>query len=171
MPRRSRSSSTGLPSVIPSSRHIVRTRTRYRFSWLVLDRGVSLRHQPVRPTLALWLKPSFDGLCFGGRKCGTLRRAFNDFWRLTGSLREHGLDGLDGLLDLLVGHRLNPLALLDFQLARHQQRKYFEVRGRLGTSDLLDRLLALMAEVQQQRLHELLIEEVTRAVSVAMRVA
>jgi hypothetical protein len=31
----------------------------------------------------------------------------NDFPRLTGSRREHGLDGLDGLLDLFVGHRLD----------------------------------------------------------------
>ena len=49
--------------------------------------------------------------------------------------------------------------------------KYFEVRGRLVTSDLLDRLLALMAEVQQQRLHELLVQQMTRAVPVAVRVA
>src|SRR6516164_2327764 len=100
-----------------------------------------------------------------------LRRAFNDFRRLTGSRREHGLDGLDGLLDLLVAHRLDAPAVLELHLARHQKRKNLEVRGRLVTSDLLDRLLAVLTEMQQQRLHELLIEQVTRAVPVAVRVA
>ena len=46
-----------------------------------------------------------------------------------------------------------------------------EIRGRLVTSDLLDSFLALMAEVQQQRLHELLVQQMTRAVPVAVRVA
>src|SRR5262249_39112562 len=36
---------------------------------------------------------------------------------------------------------------------------------------LLDRLLALVTEVQQQRLHKLLVQQVTRAVPVAVRVA
>src|SRR5262249_56881456 len=106
------------------------------------DRGVGLHQQSVRPTLVLWVKPSPDGLCLGSRECGRLRRAFNDFRRLTGSRREHGLDGLDGLLDLLVAHRLDAPAVLDFHFARHQKRKNLEVRGRLVTSDLLDRLLA-----------------------------
>src|SRR5262245_21859738 len=165
MARRSRSSSTGLLSVIPSSRHIVRTRTRWSFLGLSrIYRGVGLHHQPVGLALALWLKPSPDGLCLGSRECGRLRRAFNDFRRLTGSRR-------DGLLDLLVAHRLDAPAVLDFHFARHQKRKNLEVRGRLVTSDLLDRLLALMAEVQQQRLHELLVQQMTRAVPVTVRVA
>src|SRR6516225_7465996 len=83
---------------------------------------------------------------------------------LTGSRREHGLDGLDGLLDLLVRHLLYAVRVLSLHLARHQKRKNFEVRGRLVTSDLLNCLLAVLAEMQQQRLHELLIEQVTRAV-------
>ena len=58
--------------------------------------------------------------------------------------------------------------MLELHLARHQKRKNLEVRGRLITSDLLDRLLALMAEVQQQRLHELLVQQMTRAVPVAV---
>src|SRR5262245_44556115 len=133
------------------------------------NRCVSLHQQSVWPTLAFWFKPSPEGLCLGSRECGRLRRPFNDF-RRTGSRREHGLDGLDGLLDLLVAHRLDAPAVLELHLARHQKRKDLEVRGRLVTSDLLDRLLALMAEVQQQRLHELLVQQVTRAVPVAVGV-
>jgi hypothetical protein len=72
------------------------------------DRGVSLHQQSVWPTLAFWFKPSPEGLCLGSRECGRLRRPFNDFRRLTGSRREHGLDGLDGLLDLLVADALTP---------------------------------------------------------------
>src|SRR5262245_9170009 len=98
-------------------------------------------------------------------------RAFNDFRRLTGSRREHGLDELDGLLDLLVRHLLYAVRVLYLHLARHQQRKYFDVRGRLIARDLFNCLLAVLAEMQQQRLHELLIEQVTRAVPVAVRVA
>src|SRR6516164_742568 len=90
---------------------------------------------------------------------------------LTGSRREHGLDGLDGLLDLLVRHLLYAVRVLSLHLARHQKRKNFEVRGRLVTSDLFNCLLAVLAEMQQQRLHELLIEQVTRAVPVAVRVS
>jgi hypothetical protein len=47
----------------------------------------------------------------------------------------------------------------------------FGLRWRLITSDLLDCFLALMAEVQQQRLHELLVQQMTRAVPVAVGVA
>jgi Tripartite tricarboxylate transporter family receptor len=86
------------------------------------------------------------------------------------ALRDQLLDHLDRALDLLVAHSLDAPAVLDLRLARHEQRKYFEVHARLVTSDLLDGFLALMAEVQQQRLHELLVQEVTRAVPVAVRV-
>src|SRR5262245_1873134 len=134
------------------------------------DRGVGLHHQSVRPALTLWLKPSRDGR-LGSRERGRLHRAFNDFRRLTGSRREHGLDELDGLLDLLVRHLLYAVRVLYLHLARHQQRKYFDVRGRLIARDLFNCLLAVLAEMQQQRLHELLIEQVTRAVPVAVRVA
>jgi hypothetical protein len=61
--------------------------------------------------------------------------------------------------------------MLDLHLARHEKRKDFEVRGRLIARDLFNRLLALMAEVQQQRLHELLVQQMTRAVPVAMRIS
>src|SRR6516225_10982941 len=54
------------------------------------DRGVGLHHQSVRPALTLWLKHSPDGR-LGSRERGRLRRAFNDFLRLTGSRREHCL--------------------------------------------------------------------------------
>ena len=47
--------------------------------------------------------------------------------------------------------------MLDLVLARHQQRKDFEVAGWLLPRDLLNCLLAVLAEVQQQRLDELLI--------------
>src|SRR6516165_6499295 len=95
-----------------------------RLALPLADRGVSLHQQSVWPTLAFWFKPSPEGLCLGSRECGRLRRAFNDFRRLTGSRREHGLDGLDGLLDLLVAHRLDDApAVLAFHFARHQKRK------------------------------------------------
>jgi hypothetical protein len=85
---------------------------------------------------------------------------------------KHALDDLDGLLDLFVGHRLDDVpAVLQLQFARHQKRKNFEVRGRLVTSDLLDRLLAFVTEVQQQRLHELLVQQVTCTMPVATRVS
>src|SRR5262249_9441644 len=71
----------------------------------------------------------------GSRKRGRLRRAFNDF---TGSRREHGLNGLDGLLDLLVRHLLYAVRVLHLHLARHQQRKYFNVHGRLIARDLFN---------------------------------
>ena len=102
---------------------------------------------------------------------GRLRRAFNDFRRLTGLRREHVLNDLDGLLDLLVAHSLDAAALLNLHLARHQQRKYFDVHGRLVTSDLLDRPLAFVTEVQQQRLHELLVQQVTCTMPIATRVS
>jgi len=104
----------------------------------------------------------------GSRERGRLRRAFNDFRRLTGSRREHGLDGLDGLLDLLVAHRLDAPAVLELHLARHQKRKNLEVRGWLLPRDLLNCLLAVLAEMQQQRLHEFLVQQMTRAVPVAV---
>src|SRR5262249_25598846 len=109
----------------PPVQHIVRTRTRWTFSWLVLDRRVSVHDQPVR--LAVWglwrgLEGSLRGCPVGGRERGRLRRAFNDFRRLTGSRREHGLDGLDGLLDLLVAHLLDRAGMLDLHFPRHQER-------------------------------------------------
>src|SRR6516162_6283422 len=80
-------------------------------------------------------------------------------------------DGPDGLLGLLVRHLLYAVRVLYLHLARHQQRKYFNVHGRLIARDLFNCFLAVLAEMQQQRLHELLIEQVTRAVPVAVRVA
>ena len=110
----------------------------------------------------------FGGMASGSRERGRLRRAFNDFRRRTGSRREHGLDGLDGLLDLLVAHRLDAPAVLELHLARHQKRKNLEVRGWLLPRDLLNCLLAVLAEMQQQRLHEFLVQQMTRAVPVAV---
>ena len=49
------------------------------------------------------------------------------------------------------------IAVLDLVLARHQQRKDFEVARCLLPCDLLNRLFAVVSEVQQQRLDELLI--------------
>ena len=49
--------------------------------------------------------------------------------------------------------------------------KDFEVARRLLPRDLLNCLLAMLAEMQQQRLHELLIEQMTRAVPIAVGVA
>src|SRR6516162_777945 len=115
---------------MPANRHLSRpdivrsgaSRRRHALPRLALlrpDRSIDLHHQPVRLALALWLKPSPDGLCLGSREYGRLHRAFNDFRRLTGSRREHGLDGLDGLLDLLVRHLLYAVRVLHLHLARH----------------------------------------------------
>ena len=68
-------------------------------------------------------------------------------------------------------HRLNPAGMLDLHLARHQKRKNFEVGGRLIAGDLLNGLFALVTEVQQQRLHELLVQQMTCTVPVAVGVA
>src|SRR5262249_53324866 len=142
-----------------------------RLALLRPDRSIDLHHQPVRLALGRLergLQRNLEGLRFGSRQRGRLHPAFNDFRRLTGSRREHGLDGLDGLLDLLVRHLLYAVRVLYLHLARHQQRKYFDVHARLLPRDLLNCLLAVLAEMQQQRLHELLIEQVTRAVPVAV---
>ena len=45
--------------------------------------------------------------CASGAGIGKDPWRLNDFRRLTGSRREHGLDGLDGLLDLLVAHPIS----------------------------------------------------------------
>jgi hypothetical protein len=105
------------------------------------------------------------------RQCDSFSSALDHLGILAGAGREHVLNRLYRGLDLFVRHRLNPSGMLDFHLARHQKRKDFEVRGRLVTSDLFNRLLALMAEVQQQRLHELLVQQMTRAVPVPMRIS
>jgi hypothetical protein len=60
--------------------------------------------------------------------------------------------------------------MLEFHLSRHQERKNFEVCGRLIARNLFNRLFALVTEVQQQRLHELLVQQVTCTVPVAVRV-
>jgi len=74
------------------------------------------------------------------------------------SLRfKRGLDVLDHGLKLLVRQVLDRIAVLDLVLARYQQRKDFEVARRLLPRDLLNRLLAVLAEMQQQRLNEFLI--------------
>src|SRR5262249_56000797 len=91
----------------------------------------------IRPTLALCLKPSPDGLCLGSRQRGRLRRPFNDVRRVTSSRREHGLDDLDGLLDLLVAHRLDDApAVLQLQFPRPPKRNNFEAPRPLLTPDL-----------------------------------
>ena len=74
-------------------------------------------------------------------------------------------------LKLLVRQALDHIAVLDLMLARNQQCQDFEVGGRLLPRDLLNCLLAVLAEMQQQRLHKLLVQQVTRAVPVAVRVA
>src|SRR5262249_13647617 len=50
---------------------------------------------------------------------------------ITGTRRKHLLDRLDRSIELLVGELANILAVLDFQLLRHQQRTNLHVRGRL----------------------------------------
>src|SRR5262245_27016184 len=50
------------------------------------------------------------------------RSALNDCGSAPGALLEHRLDSLDGLLELLIRHCLNALILLNFELARDQQR-------------------------------------------------
>jgi hypothetical protein len=57
-------------------------------------------------------------------------------------------------LSALREPRVRPAGL---PLARYQQRKDFEVARRLLPRDLLNRLLAVLAEMQQQRMNELLI--------------
>src|SRR5262245_10790116 len=162
----------------PPSRHTVRSRPRRRWHLARLalplaNRSVSLNHQPVRPALALWLKPSHDGLCLGCRECGRLRRSFNDFRRLLGSSREHGLDGLDSLLNLLVGHRLDDSRMFNFHIPRAQQCQQLAVNCRLVLAYFGNCRWSAMPKVSQQRRDELAVQllAVTRADRTAGRVA
>src|SRR5215475_15258861 len=153
-----------------------RPRRRWHLARLALpraNRSVSLNHQPVRLALALWLKPSHDGLCLGCRECGRLRRAFNDFRRLLGSSREHGLDGLNGLLNLLVGHRLDAPRMFNFHIPRAQQCQQLAVSCRLSLAHLGNCRWTAVPEVSEQGCNKLAVQllAVTRADRTAGRVS
>src|SRR6516225_9915166 len=135
------------------------------------DRGVSLHQQSVWPALALWLKPSPDGLCLGSRECRRLRRPFNDFRRLTGLLREHGLDGLDGLLDLLVAHGLDTAAVVQRHLPRHQENQQLNEPGGLRSQHLVDCIATALPEGSVHFPDGVGVEGVTRALRIPAQVS
>src|SRR6516165_6077977 len=87
------------------------------------DRGVSLHQQSVWPTLALWFKPSPDGLCLGSRERGRLRRAFDDLRRLPGLPRQIALNRLYRLHNLVIGHRFDAALRLDLHFPWHKQNQ------------------------------------------------
>src|SRR5215831_4310288 len=87
------------------------------------DRGVGVHHRSVRPALALWLKPSPDGLRLWSRERGRLRRAFDDLRRLPGPPRQIALNRRDRVHNLVFRHRLDPAGVLDRHFARHQQNQ------------------------------------------------
>jgi hypothetical protein len=157
---------------LPRARHLSRpdivrsgaSRRRYALPRLALpraDRGIGLHHQSVRPALALWLKPSPDGLRLGSRERGRLRRPFNDFRRLTGLSREHILNGLDGLLDLLIRKRLNSLRMLKFQFFGNQRGANPQICCRRFRPHPHDGFCTPFTKILQQSLNERLAEHVT----------
>ena len=75
----------------------------------------------------------------------------NHFRRFAGLRRQHGLDGLDGLVDLLVGHRLNPSGMLGFHFPRHQERADLHVRRGLLLAHLFNRGRPVLFEVSSER--------------------
>jgi hypothetical protein len=109
----------------------------------------------------------------GARERGKLRRAFNDFRRLTSSRREHGLDYLNRALDLLVRHRLDSPRMFDFHIPRAQQCQQLAVSGGLVLAHLGNCRWTAVPEVSQQRRDELAIQllTMTRANRTAGRVS
>src|SRR5215831_15067572 len=154
----------------PPSRHTVRSRPRRRWHPVRLalpraDRGVRRKHQP-----ALWFGRLERGRRrnFYGRR---FYRSLEQFDRAASLRCKRGLDVLDHGFKLLVRQAFERIAVLDLVLAGNEQAENLEIARRLLPRDLLNCLLAVLAEMQQQRLHELLIEQVTRAVPVATRVS
>src|SRR5215831_10632149 len=76
---------------------------------------------------------------------------------------------LDGLLDLLVGHRLDAPAVLDLRLARHQQRADLHVRRRLLLTHLFNRGGPVLFEVGSEREQKIFVERSTRSLQGATR--
>ena len=128
-----------------------------------------LQHQSVGLVLGLgqWrtLQRSLRGWPVGSRKRGRLRRAFNDFRRLTGSRREHGLDELDGLLDLLVAHSLDAPRMFNFHIPRAQPCQQLAVSRRLVLAHLGNCRWTAVPEVSEQGRNKLAVQllTVTRA--------
>src|SRR5262245_11114789 len=151
----------------PPSRHTVRSRPRRRWHPVRLalpraDRGVRRKHQP-----ALW----FGRLERGRRRNFYGRRFYRSLEQFDRAASLRCLDVLDHGFKLLVRQAFERIAVLDLVLAGNEQAENLEIARRLLPRDLLNCLLAVLAEMQQQRLHELLIEQVTRAVPVATRVS
>src|SRR6516162_10183822 len=147
-----------------------------RLALLRPDRSIDLHHQPVRLALGRLergLQRSLRGWPVGNRERGRLRRAFNDFRRLTGSRREHGLDELDGLLDLLVAHSLEAPRMFNFHIPRAQQCQQLAVSCRLSLAHLGDCRWTAVPEVSEQGCNKLAVQllTVTRADRTAGRVS
>src|SRR5262245_55481250 len=94
-----------------------------------------------------------------------LRRAFNGCRRVTGSRREHGLDELDGLLDLLIAHSLDAPRMFNFHIPRAQQCQQLAVSCRLSLAHLGNCRWTAVPEVSEQGRNKLAIQllAVTRA--------
>jgi hypothetical protein len=78
--------------------------------------------------------------------CG-LDRALDHLRLLAGrARREHVLNDLDRILDLLVAHLLNRVAVRHLQLPRHQQNQHLEEQRWLLLHDLVDGLATAAVE-------------------------
>src|SRR5262249_25547030 len=97
------------------------------------DRGVRRIHDLVRS-----LRNNV-----GRRQCDRFSSALDDL----GLLRQHVLYQLDGLLDLLIAHRLNPSGMLDFHFPRHQERANLHVCHGLLLTHLFNRGRPVLFEV------------------------
>ncbi len=95
------------------------------------------------------------------------RQARDDYGLPLNHLRrlgiKHRLDRSDGLLDLLIAHRLNPSRMLDFHFPRHQQGANLHVGRRLLPADLRDSRGAMLLEVGSEGEQKVLVERPTRS--------
>src|SRR5262249_36703652 len=81
------------------------------------------------------------------------------------------LDHLEGALELLVGHVLERIALLDLHLARPQKRTDFHISRRLLLTHLFNRGRPVLFEVGSEREQEILVERSTRSLQGPARVS
>jgi hypothetical protein len=63
-----------------------------------------------------------------------------------------------GVLKLLIGHRLNPAGMLDLQFARHQKRTDFHINRRVLLPHPRNGFRAALSEILCQRFEECLVD-------------
>src|SRR5215831_2164619 len=100
-----------------------------------------------------------------------LRNPFDHFGIRALTLRKHLLDKLDRALNLLVGHVLDRIAMLDLVFAGHQQDKQFQKYRRLVPHHPLYRLAAAATEGGVHFPDGVGVQRMTRTMDVAAKVS